>query len=51
MEHDGVVAAIVMKKADGQKTIVSSADMIGFSEAHVEVIPKNGKSYIMLTEK
>ena len=42
---------MVVKMMNGQKTIVTSAEMIKFREAYVEVITKSGKAYLVLTEK
>jgi len=51
LEVAGAIAGIVIKDRNNHKTIVTSADMVVFSEATVETIVKRDKQYILLTEK
>ena len=51
LEVVGAVNGIVIKDRNNQKTIVTSVDMVVFSEAIVETIDKSNKKYIMLSEK
>ena len=51
LEVNGAVAGIVTKDRNNQKTIVTSVDMVIFSEVTVETIDKSNKKYILLTEK
>jgi hypothetical protein len=50
LDFNGMVDGVVIKKADGFKSIITTCDMISFNEAHVEHTEKNSKSYILLTE-
>ena len=45
------IFGIALRKLNAEKCIVTSTDMIKFSEAFVEVINKRGKNYLLLTEK
>ena len=46
-----IVAGIVTKDINSVKAIVTSVDMVQFSEATVETVVKSEKTYILLTEK
>ena len=46
-----LITGLVIERNDGAKTIITSCDMIDFTEAFVKTVVKSTKMYIILIEK
>ena len=51
LEMQSVVNGIVLKRINHFQSIITSCDIIDFSEAYAEVLVKRDKTYVLLTEK
>ena len=47
----GSVVDIVTKLKNGEKTIIASPQMVSFEQCYIEKIIKNGRQFVLLTEK
>ena len=48
---DRDIAGIVTKMKNGEKTIITSSQMVTFEQCYLEVITKKNRQYLLITEK
>ena len=48
---DRDIAGVVIKLKNGDKTIITSAQMVTFEQCYLEVITKKNRQFLLITEK